>query len=200
MREFKFNGPKTPINPDGVYEKLRKEELGRLESTDSIHKRLPRGRNGEAELNIELIATFESLMMEGNTRKNAARVVGLSQKTMARWLRKGAGDIEGGESSLEADFTWMVDRCEGEQERMLSRAAFRMAMGERADGTLAVKILERRNPDEWAPALPDTPDTAAQYAGMQAAALKVEVRRVLKTIDKSEETVVVPEAKLESDG
>lgn len=186
-------------HPDGVYEKLRKEELGRLESTASIWKRLPRGRNGEAELNFELIATFESLMMEGNTRKNAARVVGLSEKTMAKWIKKGAADIENGETSEEAEFTWMVHRCEGEQERMLSLAAFRQAMSEKADGTLAVKILERRNPDEWAPALPDTPDLAAQYVGMQAASMKAEVVRVLKTV-AGPETVVLPEAKLKSDG
>lgn len=179
------------VGPDGVLQKLRKEELDRIESTASIHKRLERGPNGEVVLNKDLIATFESLMMEGNTRNNAARVVGLSRKTMAKWLRRGADNIQDGILSLEAEFTWMVDRCEGEQERILSRSAFRYATRETADGTLAVKILERRNPDEWAPALPEGVDAAAQIAGLTAATLKQEVTRVLKTAIKEESGEVV---------
>ena len=188
------------VTDDGVYEKLRKEELGRLEDGSSIYRRLARKSYGEAVLSKDLIHTWESLMMEGNTVKNAARVVGVSQKTTQKWLKQGVYDIENERPTLEAEFTWMVDRCQGEQERMLSRAAFRMAMSERADGTLAVKILERRNPDEWAPALPDTPDAAAQYQSMQAASLKAEVMRVLKTVERVPETTVeaLP-AKLESD-
>lgn len=165
-----------------------------FEATAAIHQRLKRGSNGEVLLTEALIEVFETLMLEGNTRTNAARVVGLSRKTMQEWCRKGAADVGSGKSSLEGAFVWMVDRSEGDQERTLARAAFGMATREGSDGTLALKILERRNADDWAPALPDASDPAAQYAGMQKAALKEEARRILKAA-VVEETVVEAEDK-----
>lgn len=165
------------------------------ETTASIHRRLKRGLNGEALLNQELIETFEALMMEGNTRTNAARVVGLSRKTMQEWCRKGAADVMAGKSTPEADFVWMVDRCEGDQLRTLTRAAFAMGTREGADGTLALKILERRDAEEWAPALPDSSDPAAMYSSMQKAALKEEAKRILKAATVEETVVEVEEKK-----
>lgn len=176
----------------GIEEKLRKEDLGKVESGGEIWKKLPRGSNGEATLTPELIQAFDDLLMEGNTRSNAACVVGLSKKTMTRWIRQGAADIDSGRSSLEAEFTWMVDRCEGEQRRQLARSAFRAAMSPGSDGTLALKILERRDPEEWAPALPEGADAAAQFAGMQKAALQNEAKRILALAakDNTDEVVV----------
>lgn len=184
------------VGKDGILEKLRKEEADRIEKGADIWRRLERGKNGETALSKDLIATFESLMMEGNTRTNAARVVGLARKTMAAWLRKGATDVEKGNLTLEAEFTWMVDRCEGEQERVLSRKAYRYAIADQADGTLALKILERRNVDDWAPALPEGQDVGAQFAGLATAALRQEARRVLSTAVKEEVGEVVQPASL----
>jgi hypothetical protein len=192
-------GNKIPVDVIG---QLRREELGRLESTPDIWKRLPRARTGEAVLTKELIETFNDLLMEGNTRDNAARVVGLSRKRLSNWLAQGAKDIADERMTLEAELTWTIDRGEGEQTRQLVRSAFRAAMHPASDGTLALKILERRVPEDWAPALPDMSDGGASFVGLQRSALAEEARRILllaaKDVTKASEMageVVPPEEK-----
>lgn len=183
------------VGKDGILEKLRKEELGRIESGYDIYKRLDRSVVGEAILSDDLIKTFESLLMEGNTRTNAAKVVGLTRRTLSNWITKGQKDIEKETDTLYSRLVLTIDRCEGEQERQLVLSAMRAAMSPASDGTLALKILERRNPDHWAPALADTSNVPVQFADMGAQALQQEARRILTAAASktSSEVTVVPE-------
>jgi len=153
----------------------------------AIYKKLKRAPNGEAILDEAFISCFEKLLTEGNTRNNASRICGVTRNTVAKWLKQGFQDIEAHVESIEAKFTWMVDRCEGGQERRLVQAAFKAALSPASDGTLALKILERRIPEAWAPALPDNGDPAAAYAGATKRALIDESKRVIAQMAQSTE-------------
>lgn len=153
----------------------------------AIYKKLQRGPNGEAMLDETFIECFEQLLKEGNTRNNASRICGVTRNAVAKWLKQGFTDIEANVESIEARFTWMVDRCEGGQERRLVQAAFKAALSPASDGTLALKILERRIPEAWAPALPDQGDPASTYSGATRQLLKEESMRVIKQMAQSTE-------------
>lgn len=156
------------------------KEFEREHGDKAIYKKMKRAANGEALLDEVLIEEFEVLLKEGNTRHNASRVIGVMRTTVAKWLKKGYADIEVGVDSLEARFTWMVDRCEGGQERRLVQAAMKAAMNPVSDGTLALKILERRIPEAWAPAIPEAEDVAQRYSGATRQAMRDEAKRVLQ--------------------
>lgn len=180
-----------------------KKYVDSLESDASIYARLPRAPSGEALLSEELIAAYEQLMLEGNTRINSARICGVQRSTVARWLTKGRDDISKGKHSLYSKFVWTIDRCEGGQERRLVNAAMRAATHLLADGTLALKILERRAPEDWAPAIPEAADGTTQFVGMSATALKEEAKRVLLTAANEAKELpveVVPSTEDSSEG
>ena len=152
---------------------------------------LPRSPGGEATLSQELLSAIELLLTEGNTRENAARVVGVQSRTLNKWLKQGIRHIEMEEPSIYADLVWVCERCQGGLERALVQAAMRAISNPFSDGTLSLKILERRNVQEWAPALPAQEQGGTQYVGMSTIALRTEVRRVLEEAAKNE---IVPEA------
>ena len=161
-----------------------------------IWSALPRGPSGEATLSPEFLSAMEMLLTEGNTRDNAARVMGVRPRTLADWLKQGVRHIEMEESSLYADLVWVCERCQGGLERALVQAAMRAVNNPFSDGTLPLKILERRNVQEWAPALPAQEDTAGKYVGMSRVAIRTEVRRVLQEAAKNDaapEAEVVPQ-------
>lgn len=171
------------VGPGGAW----REERERLEREyeeqygDSVlYGKMARAKSGEAILNDTLIEAFQHLLLEGNTRSNAARVLGIQRATIAKWLVRGKTDIEAGDMTAYAKFTWMVDRCEGGQERKLVQAAMKVATAPTSDGTLALKILERRNPDAWAPAIPEASDPANVLAGANRQVLLEEAKRVLQ--------------------
>lgn len=175
--------PATRVGPGGQWKKEREEAEAAYEAefgSKVLYDQMARNKSGEALLNDKLIAAFEHLLLEGNTRSNTARILGVQGKTVAAWIRKGQKDVELGEATPEAQFTWMVDRCEGGQERTLVRAAMKVALAPTSDGTLALKLLERRNPEAWAPAIPEQQDYGTAFKGASGQALRDEVKRVLK--------------------
>lgn len=150
------------------------------ETSADIWKRLARNPSGEALLSDALVAAFELLLLEGNTRSNCTRIVGLQRTTLQQWLEAGLDDVQNGRNTLAARLLWTIDRCEGEQERRLARAATRAALSPVTEGALALKLLERRNPDHWAPAIPAPDETDRRLHNASEQQLKEEARKVLK--------------------
>lgn len=158
------------------------------QSGEEIWKALPRGPGGEALLSPEFVDTMRMLLQEGNTRENAAKIMGVQSRTLKKWLETGVRHINMEESSLYADLVWTCERCQAGLERNLVQAAMRAIASPFADGTLALKILERRNVEEWAPASPAPDNSAGKYVGMSTSALRSEVKRVLQEAAKNDAT------------
>ena len=148
-------------------------------SAKALYNTLERNEVGSPKLNEDLVTAIEGLLMEGNTRTNCARVLGIHPGTLATWIKRGADDVLNERPSIHAKLALAVSVCEGEQERRLVHRAFQAALTPGSDGAMALKILERRNPDDWAPALPEMGSFESQYVGMSKVALKEEAKRVL---------------------
>ena len=73
------------------------------ESAKDMWERLPREASGEVQMGDTFIDAMETLILEGNTKENAARVVGLTSRTMAQWLTRGLACNRHGAQSLRND-------------------------------------------------------------------------------------------------
>jgi hypothetical protein len=179
------------VGKEGGFWDQRNAAEAELEQTRAeILAGVKRGKDGCAVLDLAFISAMEMLITEGNTRANAARVIGIQRTKLASWLSKGREDINSDVVSLYSLLVWAVDKCEGLQERILVKAAMKAATHPHSDGTLALKILERRNAEEWAPALPEIQDGTSAFSSMSRQALNEEAKRILAAASKPEETIV----------
>ncbi len=137
---------------------------------------------GSPKLSEPLIAALKDLIMSGNTRANSARVLGLSRATLSVWLKRGVEDVQALRPTLHAKLAMTVDVAEGEQERKLVGKIISAALDDVSDGSVALKIMERRNPEDWAPAVADLGGVDTQYVGMSRYALREEAKRVLAAV------------------
>lgn len=148
--------------------------------TFELRGRIRREPSGEAVLDDDTIEACAYLLVEGNTRFNMTRILGISRKSLTRWIERGRRHIDDGLDTVYSRLVWRIDLAEGEQERRLVQAAFKAALAPKNEGVVALKILERRNPEDWALAVA-APLPAQQIEAASSAALQEEVKRVLET-------------------
>jgi transposase-like protein len=141
-----------------------------------IRSRVPRGRSGDALLSAELTREMVRLIGEGQTLDNAARMCGLRRTTLSKWLRQGQLDVEDDKDTAEGRLAWAVDEALSIQEAVLVRSTMR---GTRTDAKLALEVLGRRRPADWAPATAEREDYRSSYARMSEGELRAEVHRLL---------------------
>ena len=152
------------------------------------HERLPRDEMGEALLTEEFVEAISGLVSKGQTLQNASRMVGVRGATLQAWVSKGAADMQSRTPSLESSLAWALNRSLGVQEGALVQATMR---GVGFDPKLALEALSRRNPGDWAPALPEREDLRKLYSGMTEREIRAEIARL--TVGDAKAEVVDPD-------
>lgn len=140
-----------------------------------LHERLDRDEMGEALLTDQFVEAISGLVSRGQTLQNAARMVGVHAATLKAWGAQGALDMRARKPSLHATLAWALNRALGIQEGALVQATMR---GISADPKLALEALSRRNPADWAPALPEREDVRKHYAKMNEQEVRAEIARL----------------------
>ena len=166
-------------NPDPLFEtkpapRTTEADLVAAE-VRGFHERLPRDEMGEAILTEEFVEAISGLVSKGQTLQNAARMVGVRGATLQAWVAKGAVDMQSRTPSLESALAWALNRSLGVQEGALVQATMR---GVGFDPKLALEALSRRNPADWAPALPEREDLRKLYSGMTEGEIRAEIARL----------------------
>ena len=82
----------------------------------------------------------------GSSYADAAKVAGIDPRTFQTWLAKGREDLEAGKAS---DYQHFYHRVEVANQDIKSVLIGRVMAGSRRDPRLALKILERRFPEDW---------------------------------------------------
>lgn len=106
-----------------------------------------RGKSGRpSSLTEETIQLIERRILNLSSYRDAAIAAGIDETTFQRWMRRGRDDFDLARPSEYNTFYQRVEVANGKVKAVLQG---RVYAGSTRDPRLALKILERRWPDEW---------------------------------------------------
>jgi len=97
-------------------------------------------------LTPETIAAIEQRIRLGSSYADAATVAGIDRRTFQVWMARGRDDTQAGRVTEYQHFYHRVEVANLDVKAVLIG---RVMAGSRRDPRLALKILERRFPEEW---------------------------------------------------
>lgn len=106
--------------------------------------REPNGRPGRpSSLSEQTSKLFQQSILSLNTIEDAATIAGVDYSTVARWMKKGR-------SASRGEYRDFYEAVESAKARAKAVLVKKVVDHGRADPKMALKILERRYPKEWA--------------------------------------------------
>jgi hypothetical protein len=112
----------------------------------STRSRPPHQRGRPSSLTAATIKSIEKQIRSGSSYADAAKLAGIDPRTFQAWLAKGRDDLQAGRAS---EYLHFYQRVEVANIGIKTTLIERVIKGSRKDPRLALKILERRFPDEW---------------------------------------------------
>ena len=106
-------------------------------------------------LNEEMIAELTSVVGAGNYLDDAARYVGIGERTLFQWLSRGREALEQAEGDLDAVeprekvFAQLVQALEKARSRAVVRSVALVQKAAESNWQAAAWYLERTNPKKW---------------------------------------------------
>jgi hypothetical protein len=104
----------------------------------------PTGKPGRpSALTEETTNLFTQALLSLNTLEDAALLAGVDYSTIARWMAKGR-------KARSGEYREFYEAAEGAKTRAKALLVATVSVAGRKDAKMALKILERRHPKEWA--------------------------------------------------
>ena len=105
-----------------------------------------KSRGRPSSLTPATVKSIEKSIKAGSSYGDAAILAGVDPRTFALWMAHGRQDLQAGRASEYLHFFQVVERANIDAKAVLIE---RVMKGSKRDPRLALKILERRFPNEW---------------------------------------------------